>query len=98
MNYTTCQDERFTREIVDLEQEGDHVFLHKHVDDHITKLISGSIRLRAYDFNVLLIDGTFRAPAEILVKKDWIHELIALEDNTKAECIFENQALSSPVL
>ena len=100
MNYTTCQDEKFSRRLVDLEKKGDKVLGHRHAVDHVTKLRSGSVFLRAWVLGTVapLIEGKFIAPAEILIKKDWHHEFEALEDGTLAECVFEEQALSAPVL
>lgn len=55
---------------------------HAHVFDHLTLLASGSLRV--------VVNGAssdFKAPHMIYIKKDAVHELTALEDNTVAYCI-----------
>jgi mannose-6-phosphate isomerase-like protein (cupin superfamily) len=55
---------------------------HAHVFDHLTLLAKGSMRVT--------VDGTatdFKAPHMIYIKKEAVHELVALEDDTLAYCI-----------
>lgn len=55
---------------------------HTHNFDHLTLLAAGTLRVK--------VDGketTFKAPNMIYIKKDMVHELVALEDNTVAYCI-----------
>jgi quercetin dioxygenase-like cupin family protein len=55
---------------------------HVHQFDHLTLLATGSLRVT--------IDGAstdFTAPHMIFIRKDKMHELVALEDNTVAYCI-----------
>lgn len=55
---------------------------HAHVFDHMTLLASGSMRV--------VVDGIstdFKAPHMIYIKKNAVHELTALEDNTIAYCV-----------
>ena len=55
---------------------------HSHCFDHVTLLSAGRLRLEAL--------GTvtdFTAPQHIFIKAGVVHKLIALEDNTIAQCI-----------
>ena len=55
---------------------------HSHQFDHLTLLAHGSLRVS--------VDGQtsdFTAPHMIYIRKDHVHELVALEDNTVAFCI-----------
>ena len=61
---------------------GDLELGHTHPFDHLTLLASGSLKV--------IVDGAetvFKAPHMIYIRKDKVHELIALEDNTVAYCI-----------
>lgn len=56
---------------------------HAHVYDHLTLLTNGSLKIT--------VDGKtteFKAPHSIYIQKEKQHELVALEDNTLAFCIF----------
>jgi len=55
---------------------------HAHCFDHVTLLSVGSLRL-----NALGKSTDFKAPHHIFIKADVVHELVALEDNTVAQCI-----------
>jgi hypothetical protein len=65
--------------------------------DHISRVSFGSVFLRAYDSGQLRIEGTFIAPVDIFIKKEWKHKFTAIEDAV-IECIFEKQELSAPIL
>jgi hypothetical protein len=55
---------------------------HAHVFDHLTLLAKGAMKV--------IVNGVasdFKAPHMIFIKKDAVHELIALEDDTVAYCI-----------
>lgn len=61
---------------------GDMEHGHTHQFDHLTLLASGRLQVT--------VDGhvsEFSAPHMIYIKKDKMHELIALEPNTVAYCI-----------
>lgn len=61
---------------------GDTELGHTHNFDHLTLLAAGTLRV--------IVDGketVFKAPNMIYIKKDMVHELVALEDNTVAYCI-----------
>lgn len=55
---------------------------HAHVFDHLTLLASGALRVVVNG-----VSSDFKAPHMIYIKKDAVHELTALEDNTVAYCI-----------
>ena len=55
---------------------------HAHVFDHLTLLAKGSMRVTV---NGVATD--FKAPHMIYIKKEAVHELVALEDDTVAYCI-----------
>jgi quercetin dioxygenase-like cupin family protein len=61
---------------------GDIEFGHSHVFDHLTLLAKGSLEV-----TVGGVKTKFVAPHMIFIKKDRVHELVALEDNTVAFCI-----------
>lgn len=64
------------------EKANDHELSHKHEFDHITFLASGSLKILTNGEETI-----FKAPHLIYIKKDVVHELFALEDNTVASCI-----------
>jgi quercetin dioxygenase-like cupin family protein len=64
------------------EKANDHELSHKHEFDHITFLASGTLKVLANGKETI-----FKAPQLIYIKKDVVHELFALEDNTVASCI-----------
>jgi hypothetical protein len=55
---------------------------HAHCFDHLTLLAAGSLKVIVND-----VATEFKAPHMIYIKKDDVHELVALEDNTVAYCI-----------
>lgn len=55
---------------------------HAHVFDHLTLLAKGSMKV-----TVNGVSTNFTAPHMIFIKKESIHELVALEDDTVAYCI-----------
>ena len=61
---------------------GDVEIGHTHPFDHMTLLATGSVKAT--------VNGKvsyFKAPQMIYIKKDVVHEFVALEDNTVAFCI-----------
>ena len=78
-----------------LEKAGHKTSGHTHNFDHVTFLSRGSVRVRARQVGVTtneafgdVVDRVYVAPAAICIKKNWMHEFTALEDNTRADCIF----------
>ncbi len=72
----------YTR-MMNFSNKGDTEPGHSHVYDHLTLLAAGSLKVT--------VEGKsteFRAPHSIYIQKDKQHELVALEDNTLAFCIF----------
>ena len=64
------------------EKAGDIEHGHCHQFDHLTLLASGKLQVT--------VEGNtseFFAPHMIYIRKDKVHELVALEDNTVAYCI-----------
>lgn len=63
-------------------KRGDIEIGHTHQFDHLTLLASGSLQVTANGET-----SKFAAPHMLYIKKDVVHELVALEDNTVAFCI-----------
>ena len=61
---------------------GDIEIGHTHAHDHLTLLASGRLQVKIGDKLTM-----FTAPHMILISKDNVHELVALENNTVAYCI-----------
>ena len=61
---------------------GDVELGHSHCFDHVTLLSAGRLRVEA-----LGTSTDFTAPQHIFIKAGVLHRLIALEDNTIAQCI-----------
>ena len=55
---------------------------HSHVFDHLTLLAKGSVKVTVEGKSTV-----FSAPHMVYIKKNKIHEIEALEDNTLAYCI-----------
>lgn len=61
---------------------GDVEFGHSHCFDHLSLLATGRVLCRVNG------EGTeFKAPAMIYIKKDTLHEFVALEDESLVYCI-----------
>lgn len=65
---------------------------HKHKYDHISLLASGSAKVE-----VDSIEKIFKAPTFIIIRKDKIHNVTALENNTLWYCIFANRDIDGQV-
>ena len=61
---------------------GDAEHGHTHQFDHLTLLASGRLQVTVDN-----VASEFTAPHMIYIKKDKMHELVALEPNTVAYCI-----------
>jgi len=76
-----CVANLFSRQM-HFKKAGDIEHGHTHQFDHLTLLAAGRLQVT--------VDGRvsmFSAPQMIYIKKDKMHELVALEDNTVAYCI-----------
>lgn len=62
---------------------------HRHPYDHATLLAAGSIRVELYDDDTkqLLDPIEYKAPAMVLIKKNFAHKITSMEDNTIAYCV-----------
>jgi hypothetical protein len=67
-----------------LEKAGDKVGGHIHYFDHVSLLAKGSISVQIDD----LEPRTFSAPTFIIIRKEHIHQITALEDDTSWYCVF----------
>lgn len=77
----SCVANLFSR-MMHFQKKGDKENGHSHVFNHLTLLAKGSLEVT--------VDGQttiFTAPHMIYIRKDKLHELIALEDDTLAFCI-----------
>lgn len=67
-----------------LEKSGDTAGGHAHYHDHITLLVRGSVSVTVGDEP----SKEFHAPTFIAIKKNYRHEIVALEDDTVFYCVF----------
>jgi hypothetical protein len=77
----SCVSSVYVRQMT-FKKAGDREEGHAHVFDHQTLVASGSVEVE--------VDGNkkvFKAPHIVFIKKDAVHELTALEDNTVVYCI-----------
>ena len=83
-----CVSNVFTRIMV-FNKAGDIEMGHKHNYDHGTLVSTGSVRVDILeeDKKTIISSKVFKAPTFIFVKKDYYHQLTALEDNTICACI-----------
>ncbi len=84
----------FVRPMI-FDSKGSKTSGHAHKFDHVTSISRGSVRVRAREINPQTnetfgptVDRVYVAPAFVLIKKNWAHEIEALEDGTRADCIF----------
>ncbi len=83
------------------ESKGDYMRGHEHNFDHVTIVLTGSVRVIATRPNGEELDGIFSAPERgrfatptegfLLIQKDTHHEIVALEDFTEAWCVFSHR-------
>lgn len=76
-----CVANLFSR-MMHFQKAGDIEIGHTHQFDHLTLLAKGKLQVT--------VDGDvteFTAPQMIYIRKDKVHELVALTDNTVAYCI-----------
>lgn len=77
----SCVSNVFIKQMVFV-KAGDIEKGHSHCFDHVTLLSAGRLRVEA-----LGTTTDFTAPQHIFIKAGVRHQLIALEDNTVAQCI-----------
>jgi len=80
---------------IDFKGAGSVLQGHKHNYDHITWLSRGSVLVRYEMPNGDKGERVYEAPYPILIRKDVIHEITALEDNTLADCIYALRDMQS---
>lgn len=77
-----------------LEKAGDNLGGHTHNFDHVSLLTKGSVRVE--------VEGSepkeFKAPTFIVIRKEHIHNFIALEDDTNYYCVFALRDLNGNVM
>jgi quercetin dioxygenase-like cupin family protein len=77
-----------------LEKIGDNKGGHTHNFDHVSLLTKGSVRVE--------VEGQepkdFKAPTFIVIRKDYTHNFIALEDDTNYYCVFALRDLDGEVM
>jgi dTDP-4-dehydrorhamnose 3,5-epimerase-like enzyme len=73
---------------MNFKNKGDIEKGHKHLYDHATLVGSGSVRVNVYDDSSNVIaSSVFKAPNMVFIRKESVHEITALEDNTVCYCI-----------
>ena len=73
---------------MNFKNKGDVEKGHKHLYDHATLVGSGSVRVNVYDDSSNVIaSSVFKAPNMVYIRKDSVHEITALEDDTTCYCI-----------
>jgi quercetin dioxygenase-like cupin family protein len=77
----TCVSNLFMRSM-HFKHAGDIEQGHAHVFDHVSLLTAGSAKV-----TVNGVSKVFTAPHAIFIRRDWMHEIEALEDHTIMICI-----------
>ena len=77
----SCVASVYVRQLT-FKKAGDKEVGHSHIFDHQTLVATGSV-----DVEVNGDKKTFTAPHIVFIKKDAVHEVTALEDNTVVYCI-----------
>lgn len=77
----TCVSNLFMR-TMHFKHAGDVEHGHAHVFDHVSLLTAGSAKV-----TVEGVSKVFTAPHAIFIRRDWMHEIEALEDHTIMICI-----------
>lgn len=74
-----------------LEKAGQTIEFHKHNYDHVTQIMNGSVKFKAFkpeNPDVIIAEGTRKKGDRLLIKADTFHFFEALEDNTWVQCVF----------
>jgi quercetin dioxygenase-like cupin family protein len=82
------------------EKKGDVERGHKHTYDHGTLVSSGGVLVEVLsdDSKTVLESKEYKAPTFIFIKKDNIHRLTALEDNTVCACIHAIKTMDDEIV
>jgi len=75
-----------------LEKAGSGTPAHSHNFDHTTIVFKGSIHVHATLPNGTVIERDFVAPSHFLVRRDVLHAIFALEDNTEYWCVYSHRS------
>ena len=67
-----------------LEKAGDVIEGHKHHFDHVSLLTNGSVKVEVEGYEA----KEFKAPTFIVIDKDHMHKITALEDRIIWYCVF----------
>ena len=85
--------------LMQFKNAGDIEVGHYHSYDHGTLLANGRMQVDVLNENdEVLSSQQFDAPTFILIKKDSIHRLTALEDNTIATCIHALRTIDEEII
>jgi hypothetical protein len=77
-----------------LEKAGDFVKGHKHKYDHVSLLAKGKVQVQIGD----LEPQVFNAPIFIVIRKEYVHKITALEDDTIWYCVFAMRRIDGEVV
>jgi hypothetical protein len=75
-------------------RKGDTGGGHTHYHDHVSLLVRGSVEVQVDDN----APKQFVSPTFIVIKKDKVHKITALEDNTVYYCVFAMRDVNGEVL
>lgn len=77
---------------------GDEIKGHKHHYDHLSILSSGKVRVDIINpITKELVQKEYEAPATIIVRKDYFHNVTALSDDVTWYCIFAHRDIDGNV-
>lgn len=80
-------------------KKGDVEIGHKHYYDHGTLVSSGSVLVEELnDEGSVNTSNTFVGPTFIFIKKEFIHRITALEDNTVCVCIHALRTIDQDIV
>ena len=84
----------FIREMA-FDKAGDVVESHTHNFDHTTYVIRGALKIESLDAEGNVLKSVEKKASNghnwVLIKKDVIHRLTALEDNSMGHCIYAHR-------
>ena len=76
---------------------GETIGGHKHYYDHLSVLASGRARVDVIKDNGEKVSKEFSAPAMIIIRKDYVHDVTALTDDVLWICTFANRDIDGNV-
>ena|SRR5580765_522190 len=77
---------------------GDGTEGHTHNFDHTTIVFKGAVHVHAVLPNGTVIERDFRAPSHFLVRKDVLHHISAIEDDTEYWCVYSHRSPKGEVI